>query len=78
MDVAYRIRHRPTGLYFCPSGNSYTKHNLSRNGKLYINRRPNLGYLGNKVYLDANVLTDVVLEDWEIVTYDLVERTNVS
>lgn len=46
----YRIRHKPTGLYFCPSreikcklGN-YVKSNLSARGKIY-HSKPSLKWL---------------------------------
>jgi hypothetical protein len=51
---AYRIKHLPTGLYFCPSrhikvGDGYVKSNLSRTGKAYL-KKPTLRFLGDTVY----------------------------
>lgn len=40
----YRLKHKPTGLYFTPSkGNG----NLSKKGKIYINRIPSLDWVKN-------------------------------
>lgn len=55
--TVYRIRHIPTGMYYCPSrtvtvkveGKSYrqwVKSNLSKNGKLYP-RKPNLAHINH-------------------------------
>ena len=57
--TVYRIKHIPTGMYFCPSRQiqvatmdgrkRYVKSNLSRNGKLY-NKMPTLLYIGDRFY----------------------------
>jgi hypothetical protein len=64
MPSVYRIRHIPSGLYFCPSreirvrleGDSsvfatgrYIKSNLSKTGKTYL-RTPTLRFLGDCYY----------------------------
>lgn len=63
MTTVYRIRHKPTGMYFCPSReikvkllNSrgetetrYVKSNLSKTGKTYL-RKPTLKQIGRGYY----------------------------
>ena len=56
----YKLLHKPTGLYFCPSRevkghwtnpddgrefSNYVKSNLSKTGKIY-NKRPSFKYIG--------------------------------
>jgi hypothetical protein len=43
--IVYKIKHKPTGLYFTPS-KGYG--NLSLNGKIYA-KKPNLKWVGNSV-----------------------------
>lgn len=55
----YRLKHIPTGLYFCPSREltvrnsegkaSWVKSNLSEDGKVYT-RKPSFKYLGEWIY----------------------------
>ena len=64
MPQVWRIRHIPSGLYYCPSrsikvrleGDSsvfptgrYIKSNLSATGKTYL-KKPNLRFLGDCYY----------------------------
>ena len=64
MPTVYRMRHVPTGLYFCPSrevkvrlsdgsiyqqNGVYIKSNLSKTGKTYI-KRPSLKNVGTHYY----------------------------
>lgn len=41
MTIPYRIKHKPTGLYFKPIG---SESNLSKNGKLYMTGTHGLSY----------------------------------
>ena len=60
----YKILHKPTGLYFCPSRevkatwtrpedgitfSNYVKSNLSKTGKVYT-KRPTLKYIGEGIW----------------------------
>ncbi len=69
MTTVYRIRHKPTGMYFCPSreikvkleGDStwrangrYIKSNLSKTGKAYV-RRPTIKQIGGYYYTHVDV-----------------------
>lgn len=56
VDTFFKIRHKPSGLYFRPSASNYLKSNLSKNGKVYY-RKPSLSYLGKSYYTGAKVLT---------------------
>ena len=72
MPTVYRILHKPTGLYFCPSRNVKVKlldgvpwqgqygmnikSNLSKTGKAYI-KRPSLTYIGGGYY--THLITSV-------------------
>jgi hypothetical protein len=56
--IVYRMKHLPTGLYYCPSreiqvetdkGRKYVKSNLSKKGKVYVNK-PSVKYIGDKFY----------------------------
>jgi hypothetical protein len=71
MTKVYRILHKPTGLYFCPSrevkvklsdeivsgSDRYIKSNLSKKGKAYI-KRPSLAYVGSGYY--THLITSVL------------------
>ena len=67
----YRLKHLPTGLYFCPSrevkvkisdgdqrqqAGVYVKSNLSGGGKTYL-REPSLTYIGGRYY--SHLITSV-------------------
>ena len=69
----YKLLHKPTGLYFCPSRevkghwtrpddgrefSNYVKSNLSKTGKVYHNR-PSFKYIGNGFHSHLNVMPDV-------------------
>lgn len=61
--LAYRILHKPTGLYYCPSREikvklidhrgetteRYVKSNLSKTGKAYV-KRPTIKHIGSDIY----------------------------
>ena len=61
IPTVYRIKHLPSGFYFCPSReiqvklandtrpSRYVKSNLSKPGKTYL-KKPSLSYLGGGVY----------------------------
>ena len=65
----YKLLHKPTGLYFCPSREikgtwissedgrkfiNYVKSNLSKTGKVYQNR-PSLKYIGERFWNHLDV-----------------------
>ena len=71
MPTIYRIKHIPTGMYFCPSrevkvkladgstyqqNGFYVKSNLSKTGKTYI-KRPTLKNVGTHYY--THLITSV-------------------
>jgi hypothetical protein len=83
MTTFYKIRHKPTGLFFKPgAGYSYLP-NVSVKGKVY-HRKPTLKYLGKTIKFPPVQSTHrlsvvpVVLTDWEIVTYNVVETIETS
>lgn len=65
MPAVYRILHKPTGMYFCPSreiqvklsdipsyyggDGLYVKSNLSKTGKTYL-KRPSIKQIGKSYY----------------------------
>lgn len=69
--IAYRILHKPTGLFYCPSreikvsiddehGNPIerrVKSNLSKTGKAYA-RKPSLKHIGSTIYTHLVTRTD--------------------
>jgi hypothetical protein len=78
--IVYRIKHIPTGMYYCPSREiqvatadgrrRYVKSNLSRNGKLY-NKKPSLLFVGKAFYnhmaSKGETITEQFVEDqWRI------------
>ncbi len=68
----YRLKHKPTGLYFKPSRHG-SKSNLSKNGKVY-NQIPSFSYVKNgyhhplkKKWPEKNYeLRKYHPDDWEI------------
>ena len=71
MPTVYRMRHVPTGLYFCPSrevkvklsdgsiyqqNGVYIKSNLSKTGKTYL-KRPSIKQIGSHFY--THLITSV-------------------
>ena len=69
---AYKIKHIPSGLYFCPSRKirlpngvhkgKYVKSNLSKKGKIYI-AMPSLKWV-ETIY--SHLIDFDVMSDWEI------------
>jgi hypothetical protein len=61
--IAYRILHKPTGLFYCPSREikvkiqdsngkiieRHVKSNLSKTGKAYV-KRPTIKHIGSSIY----------------------------
>ncbi len=61
--IAYRILHKPTGLFYCPSREIkvmltdhrsdptqyHVKSNLSKTGKVYV-KRPTIKHIGGSIY----------------------------
>jgi len=71
MPTVYRIKHLPTGMYFCPSrevkikltdgspyhqGGFYVKSNLSKTGKTYL-KRPSIKNVGSCYY--SHLITSI-------------------
>lgn len=71
MPTVYRILHKPTGLYFCPSRDIkltlqdgdkpthrvvHVKSNLSKVGKTYL-KKPSLTYVGQVYY--THLITNI-------------------
>lgn len=81
----YKLRHRPTGLFFKPNRSPYQKCNLSNVGKTY-NKKPSLGHLGKFIYTgkdDPNnyyrsVKLQVIPADWEICVYETILKDVIS
>lgn len=88
MNKLYRLRHKPTGLFFASAMGACRKNNLKKVGKAY-EKIPNLSYLGRNLFVGASVVKKynisaiqeyrnyvipVVLSDWEIVEYELIEK----
>lgn len=67
----YRIKHLPSGQYYCPTrwvavkGMGYQKSNLSPVGKVYP-KKPTLKWLGNKVYTTPGKLEPFEASHWQI------------
>lgn len=84
----YRIKHKPTGLFFSPSRYPYSRR-LTNRGKVY-GRKPtalfnSLNKSGGKIeignqrkYNPSNKTLNVENGDFEIVTYKLCEDDTVS
>ena len=82
----YKIRHKPTGLFYQPLTNNT---NLSIFGYVYF-KMPVITYVGNGNCFEitdwqnetlnlgetsfGRCIVDLIEDDWEIITYDLVER----
>lgn len=65
--MVYKLRHKPTGMYL--SKGNYTRL-VEKGGKIW-NRRPSPKWFPKFMYLRGHILP----EDWEIVEFDLVEKT---
>lgn len=69
----YKLRHKPTGKFFrTASGYPWNKTNFSPGGRIY-SKTPNKGYLGDYLYVKGRETTSVILEDWEVVVFRIVE-----
>ena len=81
-ETFYRIRHKPTGLFFKPSTHR-SKANLSKQGKIYY-KKPNSSYLGSKYHYPTGIhhsfyeAREVDMDDWEIVEYKVEEISTES
>lgn len=73
MQIFYKLKHIPTGLFFKPSAANYKKENLSKIGKVY-QKKPSLSYIGRRFYIENKVLVDFVRDDWRIVKYTVLEE----
>ena len=72
MAMMYRIKHTPSGMYFCPSRSirakltddspvyaqipRYIKSNLSKDGKIYT-KQPSLTQIGTHYYTHHQVIS---------------------
>ena len=69
----YKLRHKHTGLFFEPHGN------VSKNGKVYSNRRParqshvTIPYDIRDEYDSQFHNAQTKLDDWEVIRYTLTE-----
>lgn len=72
----YRIKHKPTGLYYKPAQNGNT---LSRKGKVY-HRKPNTKwcevYFKNVGWSKPNVSKE--LENWLGLSWDEIKKTYIN
>jgi hypothetical protein len=79
----YKLRHKPTGMFFKPSSHG-DKRNLSHIGKTY-SVKPSVNHLGNIFYIGYGgygvpwsfsvsqpTSAPVIPSDWEIVIYKMV------
>jgi hypothetical protein len=78
----YRIKHIPSGLYYCPSRkiihkmedippervSRYIKSNLSKKGKSYSSK-PNLSYIGKIYYSKDGIIMPFLEREWEIIAF---------
>jgi hypothetical protein len=75
--IGYKIRHKPTGLFYCKSrgvknqAGHYVKTNLSPKGRVY-SMSPSLSWAGTRIYThlhkeNRSKVINVALSDWEIV-----------
>jgi hypothetical protein len=74
----FQIKHKPTGLFYCPSRtvnnkdkSARVKSNLSVKGKVY-RTSPSLGWIGGRIYThlhtgNQNQYIDAPWTDWEII-----------
>jgi len=69
MHKLYKLKHSPTGLFFTPSKGSG---NLSKTGKIYINRVPDLKWVETirvKFYNDKiDKRTEMIIDHFQIDT----------
>lgn len=73
----YKLRHKPTGLFYKPSKHG-SKSNLSKTGKVYQGIKPSLSYVkdgyrivikGENRYQDKVIHERYKAEEWEIVEF---------
>jgi hypothetical protein len=74
MEAFYKIRHRPTGMFYKPTTYNNPS-NLSKRGKVY-HKRPTLKHLGDKYKYPGEAGCDwgwrrVIEDEWEIVQFDV-------
>lgn len=71
----YKLRHKPTGLYFKPS--LYRDQaNLGQEGKLYYRKPALASYQYYGVRFPGEVeKSSFIHDDWEVVTYTLEEKS---
>lgn len=71
MDIAYKLKHKPTGLWYKPG-----KKNLSKVGKIYPDKNTALSYFHEDratiIVDDQGKLIRVRKEDFELVPFRLV------
>lgn len=70
VQTFYKIKHLPTGLFFRPYSSCGDSKN--KTGKVY-QKKPSLSYLGNKLRTGYRTYEDVVLSEWKIITYKVIE-----
>ena len=75
MDIVYKLKYKPTGLWYKPG-----KKNLSKTGKIYPNKKTALSYLHQN---RSMTITDgqgkplrVAKEDFELIPFNLVPYSN--
>lgn len=51
----YKLRHKPTGLFFVPAARCWKKANLSERGKAYV-RKPSVKQIGPTYYTGKKAL----------------------
>lgn len=82
----YRIRHKPTGLYYQPIKGRWceNKSNLGESGKVYIAGKPSLDHISthnciskslcNKYNIEWSEDVRDLVNELEVVEYELVEK----
>jgi hypothetical protein len=83
--TVYRIKHLPTGMFYCPSREiqvatadgrkRYVKSNLSRNGKLY-SKTPSLLFIGKRFYNHMASKGETVTQPFEESQWRIEEAAN--
>lgn len=76
LDVVYKLKHIPTGLFYAPNG---TYRTVSKLGKVYSNRKParqthiTIPYDIREDYDSQYHNAYTKLTDWVVITYKLEE-----
>lgn len=82
--VAFKLRHKGTGLFFKPNGASS---NVSKGGKIFDSppsRKSSIAInhtLAKELGIECNsyyVSWDTALDEWEVVAYELIEIKKVN